>query len=341
MKKILKKPLLKIKNLTVEFKRQSGNFIAIENINIQIMKGESIGLLGESGSGKTILAKSILKLLPRNAKILSGEVIFEEKDLFKLNSSSLREYRGKQIAIIFQNPKTALNPNIKVGMQIKELAAYHHNLNSRQATDRTIGIMNAVGLYNSEEVFHKYPFQCSGGMLQKIVIARALIMEPKLLIADEFGSSLDPISKSKIYQILRKMRNEKGLSFLITSHDLGVLYNNTETLYVIYGGNIIERASCLELFEKPRHPYTIGLLNSAPIFNKRKLELPVIKGQPYSPEDRIKGCKFNTRCNYSTEICKNIPELKDIGKGHLVACFNLEAVQRNDRELAGKKNLQS
>ncbi len=315
--------LLEIKNLKISFNVDKYLLEAIHGINLSLEKGKSLGLVGESGCGKSITAMSIMKLLPSNAIINSGEIFYEGKDILKLSKSELRKIRGKKIALIPQDPMTSLNPLYTIGEQILEAVELHSDCKGQRAKEIVIQALKDVQIPDAAEKYNAYPHQLSGGMRQRAIIAMALSCNSELLIADEPTTALDVTVQAQILQLIKKIQKERGLSLLLITHDLGVVFNTCDEIAVMYSGSVVEKGSRNEIFKNPKHPYTIGLLNSLP--NKDKEELQTIQGQPPAITEIISGCKFNPRCTRKTEICtQQVPILENIGNNQEVACFNWE-----------------
>ncbi len=313
--------LLEIKNLKIAFNVDKYLLEAVHGIDLCLEKGNSLGIVGESGCGKSVTAMSIMKLLPSNAVITSGEVFYDGKDILKLNENDLRKIRGKKIALIPQDPMTSLNPLYTVGEQILEAVELHAGLKGQKAKEVVIQALKDVHIPDAEAKYNAYPHQLSGGMRQRVIIAMALSCNSELLIADEPTTALDVTVQAQILSLIKKIQKEKNLSLLLISHDLGVVFNVCDDIAVMYAGSVVEKASKKELFSSPKHPYTKALLSSLP--DSEKNELKTIEGQPPALTEIISGCKFSPRCKYKTKICaEKIPCLKEEGDNHLISCFN-------------------
>ncbi|MFA5879597.1 MAG: ABC transporter ATP-binding protein [Candidatus Margulisiibacteriota bacterium] len=313
--------MLKIENLSLEFKVGNNFYKALDNLSFEIKENEFIGLVGESGSGKSVTALTILSLLPSNAIVRSGSITWQGQDLLKLSNQQMRLIRGKEIGLIFQNPLTSLNPVYSIGNQLIETIRLHEKVNKKIAKEIAIDLLNKVNIQDPEKKLRYYPHQFSLGMCQRIMIAITLAMKPKLLIADEPTASLDVTIQAQILDLLAKIKEEYKMAILFISHDLGIIAQNCEKVLIMYLGQLMEKASVSEIFHKPQHPYTQALINAIPnpnpsIKNKTNLKLAEI---PVSAN--IIGCKFNNRCPAAFEKCfKETPQL--ITRNNLeVACF--------------------
>ncbi len=308
--------ILEIKNLTISFEGKK----AVDNLSLELNQSEIVGLVGESGCGKSLTAFSILGITPPGSN-LSGEILYNNKDLLKLNDESKRKIRGNKISLIPQDPLSALNPVFTVGEQISEVLEVHKKLSYVEATKISKAALESVNIPNSEQRLKDYPYQFSGGMKQRALIAMALVNEPDVLIADEPTTALDVTIQLQILEIMKDLR-KKRKSILLITHDLGVVSEVCDRVYVMYLGKIVEAASTKELFTNPKHPYTIGLLNSLP--DESKKTLVPIKGQPPSIDSIPSGCAFHPRCNFIMDRCKKeIPEIYEVksSKEHRSKCF--------------------
>ncbi|MCR4881505.1 MAG: ABC transporter ATP-binding protein [bacterium] len=309
--------LLEIKNLKVAFSVDKYSLEAIHGIDLSINEGESLGLVGESGCGKSITALSVLRLLPPNAVINSGEIFFNKKDILKMNNNDLRKIRGKKIALIPQDPMTSLNPLYTIGEQILEAVELHSEYKGEKAKEIVINALKEVQIPDAAEKYNAYPHQLSGGMRQRAIIAMALSCNSEVLIADEPTTALDVTVQAQILKLIKTIQEKHKMSLLLITHDLCVVYNTCDRIAVMYSGSIVEEAPTKELFSNPRHPYTKALLSS--LTNDRI----ILKGQPPAITEIIDGCKFNPRCNFCTDICtEKIPELVSVGDNHQISCFN-------------------
>ena len=305
--------MLKIRNLEVNFKTKEGLVKANNKVSLELKKDEILGLIGETGCGKTVLGMAIMRLLPKNSEV-KGEIIYNEIDLLKLSEDEMQKIRGKEITIMLQNPSLSLNPVLTVGEQIAEVFRYHDSMNKKKAREKASETLELVGIPTDR--INEYPHQFSGGMKQRIMIAISLALNPKILIADEPTKGLDSSTKEQIINLMKKLI--KGKSMLLITHDLDVAEKLCDRIAVMYAGEIVEIASVEKIFNKPKHPYTIGLLNSLP-----RRGLKPIDGVSPSLISPPSGCKFHPRCKYRKEICaiKN-PELRDVDKDNgKVRCF--------------------
>ena len=316
------KPLLEVKDLVIHYETDDGVVKALNGVNIHIGVGETLGLVGETGAGKTTLAKGIMRLIPNPpGKILGGEVIFEGQDLLKLSTNGMEAIRGRDISMIFQDPMTSLNPVLTVGEQIMEVIENHNTSLSRQEARKWAeNMLERVGI--PAERFGEYPHQFSGGMKQRVVIAIALACNPRLLIADEPTTALDVTVQAQVLDLLKELRDKYGTAILLITHNLGVVWDMCDSVIVMYAGKTVEYAPCIDLYNHPLHPYTWGLLDCMPrLSSNSKEELSTIAGTP--PDLRLTGvgCNFANRCPYAQERCRTeVPELTEVSPGHRVAC---------------------
>jgi len=318
--------LLEIKNLHTYFETRRGLIKAVYGVTLKVEKGRTLGIVGESGSGKSQTAMSILRLFEHNQKVYEGEILFEGKDLTKLSELELRKIRGNDVSMIFQEPMTSLNPVFTVTRQISEVLMLHQKMTKEEAAQRTIEMLSAVRIPNPEEVAKMYPFQLSGGMNQRVMIAMALACQPKLLIADEPTTALDVTIQAQILHLMNELKRENDTSILFITHDLGVINQMADDVAVMYCGQVVETAPVEYIFQnksKYMHPYTEGLLNSIPSLTSEKTEkLDVIPGSVPHPLDLPKGCKFAPRCKFATDKCRNEePPLIQVEANQTVRCF--------------------
>lgn len=316
--------LLEIKNLVVDYTTQRGTARAINNVNLEINKGEIFGLVGESGCGKSTLGKSILKLLPWSASIPNGEIIFKGEKINELSENKInKEIRGKEISMVIQNPQNALNPVFTVGRQILDVLYFKSDKRKsrKQLKPKAIDILKKMGISDPEYRISEYPHQFSGGMKQRVMLAMAFISNPSLLLADEPTTALDVTVEAQILQLLKGLVKEFGTSILYITHDLGVVSEITDRIAVMYAGHIVEVARTRDLFDNPLHPYTRGLLKCLPGVESRDI-LNTIPGMVPDLTDPPAGCKYCPRCERSETGCKKqVPELKEVREDHYVACF--------------------
>jgi len=314
-------PLLSVQDLKTVFHTGSGTVHAVDGVSFTVQPGKTLCVVGESGSGKSVTALSILRLTP--GKIVAGEIRFEGRDLSKLSTDEMRQIRGSDIAMIFQDPMTSLNPLYTVGFQISESFRIHQGLSAREAMNRSVDMLRQVGVPAPEQRVHEYPHQMSGGMRQRVMIAMALACRPKLLIADEPTTALDVTIQAQILELMKELREQIGTSTLLITHDLGVVAEMADSVVVMYGGQVMEQAPVFPIFEEPAHPYTIGLLHSIPSLDQERETLEVIPGNVPNPRNFPSGCRFHPRCAYATERCKaETPELEEIRPGHWVRCWH-------------------
>lgn len=317
--------LLEINNLHTYFDTKKGLIKAVNGVSLSIEEGRTLGVVGESGSGKSQTAMSILKLFENNQKIYEGEIKFEGKVISELSEKEMQKIRGNDISVIFQEPMTSLNPVFTVNRQISEVLMLHQGLNKKEAEARSIEMLKQVKIANPETVNKSYPFQLSGGMRQRVMIAMALACKPKLIIADEPTTALDVTIQAQILKLMNELKAETGTAIMFITHDLGVINQMADDVAVMYCGQVVETAPVDNIFMDSEyiHPYTEGLLTSIPRLNtKRGEKLDVIPGSVPHPLALPQGCKFAPRCKYATEKCRNEePELKEIGPNHQIRCF--------------------
>ncbi|MCK4859541.1 MAG: ABC transporter ATP-binding protein [Candidatus Omnitrophica bacterium] len=307
--------ILNVKNLKVYFSRRKRLIKAVDGINFFIKQGETLGLAGESGSGKTVTALSLTKLIS-GANLVSGEVIFKQRDIFKTTSKQLQELRGKEVAYIFQNPSSSLNPVFTIGSQMTEIIKLHQKKSRKEAELDALEMLGKVGIPDQEKNFKSYPHQLSGGMNQRVMIAMALSCCPSLLIADEPTTNLDLTTQAQILALLQKVKQEQNLSVLFITHNLEILKHLVDRLAIMYAARIVEVGK--NLFERPLHPYTQALLSAQPGFDGKA---QILKGEVPSPFDFPSGCRFHPRCRLKKTICeKEEPPMREKEEGHFVAC---------------------
>lgn len=314
--------LLEVNNLKTSFYTKYGEVQAVGGVSFKLNKGEVIGIVGESGCGKSVTMMSIMRLLDENGKVKEGEVIFENKDLANLTEKEMSKIRGNDISMIFQDPMTSLNPLVTIGKQIMEPLQIHKELSKDEAFKKAVELLKLVGIPSPEKRMKQYPHEFSGGMRQRVMIAMALACDPKLLIADEPTTALDVTIQAQILELMKEIRNELNTSIILITHDLGVVADICDKVNVMYGGIIIESATIREIFYNPRHPYTWGLLESIPSASDTKKKLVPIDGQPPDLLKPPVGCPFYARCKYAMKICKeNRPKLYTISESHKAACW--------------------
>lgn len=318
--------LLEIKNLHTYFETRRGLIKAVYGVTLKVEKGKTLGIVGESGSGKSQTAMSILRLFEHNQRVFDGEILFEGTDLVSLSEAELRKIRGNDVSMIFQEPMSSLNPVFTVTRQISEVLMLHQKMTKEEAAKRTVEMLASVKIPNPEEVAKMYPFQLSGGMNQRVMIAMALACQPKLLIADEPTTALDVTIQAQILHLMNELKRENDTSILFITHDLGVINQMADDVAVMYCGQVVETAPVDYIFQnksKYMHPYTEGLLNSIPSLSSEKSEkLDVIPGSVPHPLDLPKGCKFAPRCKFATDKCRNEePPLVQVEANQTVRCF--------------------
>src|SRR5712672_3678364 len=316
--------LLDVRNLRTIFHVMDGDVPAVDGVSFQLRPGRSIGIVGESGSGKSVTALTIMRLLdiPPAEVGADSEIWFDGKELLRMPMDSMRKLRGNDIAMIFQEPLTSLNPVFTIGDQIAEQVEIHLKVKRKEAWDRAIESLKLVGIPSPERRVKQYPHEMSGGMRQRVMIAMALSCEPKLLIADEPTTALDVTIQAQILDLLSDLQQRLGMAILIITHDLGVIAEVADQVLVMYAGQIVESADVADLFADPQHPYTIGLLGSIPRLDVDRERLATIEGMVPSPNNQPKGCRFAPRCPFADRRCRQQPPpLRDIAPGHLVACW--------------------
>ena len=328
-----KEPLLEVEDLRVEFSTRRGVVFAVNGISFAIARGETLGIVGESGCGKSVTSLAVLGLLARNGRVASGRALFEGRDLIELSDRALRGIRGREIAMIFQDPMTSLNPVLTIGRQIREALETHFDMNRKDADARAAELIDRVGIPSASARLRDYPHQFSGGMRQRAMIAMALACKPKLLIADEPTTALDVTIQAQILDLLRELVAEENAALIMITHDLGVVAGMCERVNVMYAGMFMETGSADQLFASPRHPYTLGLLQSVPRLNAgRRARLHPIEGAPPDMLHPPSACPFQPRCRYEVDLSRQqVPQLVEIEPGHKVACFNPVPVEEWSR----------
>ena len=326
----MSEPLLAVKNLSVAFQHE-GRFInVVDAVSFDLQRGQCIGIVGESGCGKSVTSLSLMQLIPHPVgKISGGEIFFQGKEISKLGMKELRQYRGREMVMIFQEPMTALNPVYTVGTQMLEV--FHKELPQEQARARVIELLRRVGLAEPELLLKNYPYELSGGMRQRVMIAMAIANNPSLLIADEPTTALDVTIQAQIMQLMKEVQTSLGMAMILITHDLGVVFEMCDYVHVMYAGRIIESCTVKQLYDSPAHPYTRGLLDSLPNIDTetaQRQRLPTIPGNVPSIGNFPRGCRFSNRCARRTNQCdSSVPPLQELGDGHRVACFHPLSVQ--------------
>ncbi|MFO1021371.1 MAG: ABC transporter ATP-binding protein [Planctomycetales bacterium] len=320
-------PLLVVENLRTYFDTDAGVAKAVDGVSFQIERGKTLAVVGESGSGKTVTALSILQLIPQPpARIESGSIRLHGRDLLKLSPQELRKIRGGDIAMIFQEPATSLNPVYTIGWQISEAIKLHRHVPADQMHEEVLKSLRSVKVSDPERRIDQYPHELSGGMKQRVMIAMALSCNPELLIADEPTTAVDVTIQARILDLLQQIQHEQGMAILLITHDLGVVAEMADEVVVMYAGQVIERASVEVLFDTPRHPYTLGLFASLPRIDGPRVRLEAIEGTVPAPTNFPTGCRFHDRCRYREAGCLQPQSLLEVAPGHLVACWKQDRI---------------
>ena len=314
---------LEIKNLRISFRRANTLFEAVHGVSFSLGDGRALGIVGESGCGKTLSAMSVMRLLPSTAVITEGEIIYNGLDILSLSEKEMRMIRGNKIALIPQDPLTSLNPLYTIGDQLMEVILLHQEVTKKEAKEIALESLNMVKIPDASKRFDDYPYQFSGGMCQRVIIAMALASEPDLIIADEPTTALDVTVQAQIMELFSEIRQKRKTSLILITHDLGLISENVDDVAVMYAGAVVEYASVKELFLNPSHPYTKGLLGSLPRGSKERLK--IIEGQPPQVGEIISGCRFHPRCEFVMDKCnKKYPERYFLSDNHSVNCFLYE-----------------
>jgi peptide/nickel transport system ATP-binding protein/oligopeptide transport system ATP-binding protein len=315
--------VLELKNLQTHFFTDMGVARSVDGVSYKVREGQTLGVVGESGCGKSVTALSIMGLIPRPpGKIVGGQILFDGKDLTKFSEEELRKIRGKDIAMIFQEPMTSLNPVYTVGDQIMEMILNHEDVTEQEARERAIQLLAEVGIPSPEERVDNYPHNMSGGMRQRVMIAMSLACSPRLLLADEPTTALDVTIQAQILDLMNKLQKERNTAIVMITHDLGVVAETCDHVVVMYAGHVAENADVYSLFENPCHPYTIALFKSIPDLVGGGGRLFTIDGMVPSAYNFPEGCRFRDRCPFATEQCLTKPEMEEVGPDHFVACHN-------------------
>ena len=325
--------LLRVRGLSTRFFTEDGVVHAVEDVSFEVRPGEVLGIVGESGCGKSVTGLSIMRLVPDPpGRIVAGTIEFKGEDLLELNDEEMRQVRGNQISMIFQDPMTAFNPVLSIGRQIGEVLELHQGVRGQAAMARAIELLKMVGIPSAEQRVRHYPHQFSGGMRQRAMIAMALACKPDLVIADEPTTGLDVTIQAQILDLLRMLQHETGTAIIMITHDMGVVAGMCDRVIVMYGGRVVEEASVFDLFADPRHPYSIALLGSVPRMDALRDRLTPIVGFPPDLLDPQAGCSFAPRCDFAHETClRNTPRLFNVGEGHTVACWADVQIERPAR----------
>ncbi|MEX0974363.1 MAG: ABC transporter ATP-binding protein [Bacillota bacterium] len=319
-------PVLSVRDLRVHFFTDQGVVRAVDGVSLHVKPHETMALVGESGCGKTVAAGAMMRLVRHPGRIVSGKVVFSGEDILSLPESRLRKARGRDIAMIFQEPMSSLNPAFTIGWQIAEVIRLHHGLDQGKAQTKAIEMLDVVRIPEAAKRFHQYPHELSGGMKQRVMIAIALSCRPRLLIADEPTASLDVTIQAQILELMKQLKRETGGTLLLITHSLGVVAEMADRMAVMYAGQVVEVGTVRELFAEPRHPYTQGLIRSVAGLEGGALCLAVIPGNPPDPSNPPKGCRFEPRCEYRSPKCgEEMPELYSPSDGRWVRCFEAEA----------------
>ena len=314
--------ILIIKDLDVRLFTDRGELPVIDRLSLSLQAGETLGIVGESGCGKSMLASAIMGLIAHPGKVTGGSIQFEGQELAGMKKKDLRRIRGTGISMIFQEPMTSLNPVMKIGDQIMEAILMHQKVSKKEAEEKAIEMLRMTGLPRVEKMMKEYPFQLSGGQRQRVMIAMALVCNPEILIADEPTTALDVTIQAQILDLMNKLKKEIGTSILFITHDLGVVAEVCDQVVVMYCGRVVEKGSVYDIFDKPSHPYTEGLLNSIPKLGEHVEELESIPGNVPNPKYMPKGCKFAPRCKYAFDRCREEePGFTDLGNGHQSRCW--------------------
>lgn len=315
--------LLEVTGLRTEFKTAAGVIRAVDGVDLAVDKGETLGIVGESGCGKSITSLSIMQLLPKGlGKVAAGEIRLEGENMLAFSERKMRQIRGNRIAMIFQEPMTSLNPVFRVGKQIAEAVRYHQGVGRKEAMSRAVEMLTKVGIPRPEKVAVSYPHELSGGMRQRVMIAMAMVCNPKLLIADEPTTALDVTIQAQILDLMRELQRTEGTSILMITHDLGVVAEMCDRVVIMYAGQVVEETDVKTLFKNPKHPYTKSLLASLPQLNSEQDRLASIPGQVPNPLEMPEGCRFAPRCQFAQDICRaKAPELEEVEAGHKCRCL--------------------
>ena len=319
-------PILKVNGLCTEFRTVDSTVRAVDGVDLELYAGETLGIVGESGCGKSVTALSIMQLLPKGVgKVVEGEIVFDGKDMLKLPHNELLKLHGRDMAMIFQEPMTSLNPVFTIGYQLSEVLRYHKGMNKKDAMEKAVQLLKDVGISRPEMIVKNYPHELSGGMLQRVMIAMGLSCNPKLLIADEPTTALDVTIQAQILDLMTKLKKEYNTGILMITHNMGVVAEVCDRVNVMYAGYVVETADVNDLFDNPSHPYTQGLLKCIPSIDEDREVLDTIEGTVPPPYAMPKGCRFAPRCPYAKPECEATrPELYEVSPGHFCRCFKFK-----------------
>ncbi|MGE7273231.1 ABC transporter ATP-binding protein [Brevibacillus panacihumi] len=318
--------LLQVKELATHFLTKEGAVPSVNRISFSVSKGETLAIVGESGCGKSVTSLSIMRLISSPGKIVGGEILFQGQNLLELNQKDMRKIRGNRISMVFQEPMSSLNPVLTIGDQMGEVFRLHQKLNKKAAKERCIEMLRSVGIPRPEKVVDNYPHQLSGGMRQRVMIAMALSCDPELLIADEPTTALDVTIQAQILELMNDLIKKKNTGMILITHDLGVVAETADRVLVMYAGEVVEEAEVKELFANPKHPYTIGLMESIPKIDDQREELYSIQGSVPNLLNMPTGCSFHPRCPLADEACKrNKPKLEQVNDVHRVSCLKVSS----------------
>ncbi len=316
-------PVLEVKNLETTFFSKAGPFRAVNNVSYKIYQGQTLGIVGESGCGKSVTSYSLMRLIEEPGRITQGQIFLNGRDLLKISETEMENIRGREMAMIFQEPMTALNPVLSVGYQLDEQIMKHKKCSKKESRDRAIEMLGLVGIPSPEERYLSYPHQLSGGMRQRAMIAMALSCDPQFLVADEPTTALDVTIQAQILELIQNLQEKFNMTVQFITHDLGVISEVADRVMVMYAGQTCEISDTQELFNRPRHPYTAALIQSRPHFGERTRRLQTIEGSVPAPQELPAGCPFVTRCSRAKTECAPLkPPLVEISPNHFVACFN-------------------
>jgi oligopeptide/dipeptide ABC transporter ATP-binding protein len=326
--------LLSVKHLQTAFRSNKKEVVSVEDVSFDINRGETVGIVGESGCGKSVTSLSIMRLLGKKGYIKKGKIEFDNMDLVNLGDKEMRDIRGNKISMIFQEPMTSLNPIFTIGDQMTEAIKLHQDVDHKESEEYAVKMLSLVGIPRADKIINDYPHTLSGGMRQRVMIAMALCCKPELLIADEPTTALDVTIQAQILDLIKKLRKEMKMSVMLITHDLGVVAEMADKVIVMYAGQVVEEADVFTLFDNPKHPYTKALIKSIPqIDGKSDERLASIKGMVPSSYQGIVGCRFHNRCPYASQRCKmEAPVLSSTGEGHKVRCFLAENVEEVNKE---------